>query len=67
MKEKEPEMTSLKSQLSVAFGISGHIVELICLRTGHNESEAGTFIMPVKQLSHFQGPRMKRKAEQVSC
>ena len=24
VEEKEPEMTSLKSQLSVAFGISGH-------------------------------------------
>lgn len=34
---KEPEMTSLKSQLSVAFGTSGRMVELICLRTGHNE------------------------------
>lgn len=39
--EKKPEMTSVKSQLYVTFGINGHRCA-DCLKTDHNESEACT-------------------------
>lgn len=52
-------MTSLKSQLSVAFGTSGRMVELICLRTGHNESEAGT----AEPFSRSQNEKKSRASE----
>lgn len=58
VEKKGPEMTSVKSQLYITFGINGQSC------TDAQEQ----VLMKVKhaQLSHFQGPRVKREAEQLS-
>lgn len=55
-------MTSLKSQLYVIFGISGHSCA-DCLRTGHNESEACT----AEPFSRSQNEKKSRASELVTA
>lgn len=60
MEKKEPEMTSVKSQLYITVGINGHRCA-DCLRTGHNESEAST----AEPFSRSQNEKRSRTTELI--
>lgn len=62
VEKKEPETTSVKSQLYIAFGIGGHSCA-DCLRTGHNESEACT----AEPFSRSQNEKKSRATELVTA